>query len=90
MKNLEIWLCRVLLHPLTGQPRNVHELTPESDQLVMGKIINGEIGSLQDGTIIEPITAHATEAEANEARARAMHDDPKGDYRVVATMAVTQ
>jgi hypothetical protein len=85
---VEIWLCRVLFHPTTRAPMNVAALSPESDQLVMAKIINGEIGSLPDGTIIEPITAHPSESDANEARARAMRDNPAGDYRVVMTMGV--
>lgn len=90
MKNLEVWLCKVLLHAHTQKPLNVRAMSGEGEgeQAVLAKIINGEIGSLPDGTIIEPITAHANEADANEARLRAMHDDPKGDYRVVVTMRI--
>lgn len=90
MKNLEIWLCKVLLHAHTQKPLNLRVMSGDEpvEQAVLAKIINGEIGSLPDGTIIEPITAHATEPEANEARERAVHDDPKGDYRVVVTMRV--
>lgn len=89
MSKLEIWLCRVLLHPITRQPMNTRDLRPDKHQLVMAKIVNGEIGSLPDGTIIDPVEGFATEELANEARARKLVDDPEGDYRVVVTMQVS-
>lgn len=89
MKGLEVWLCRVLLHPITAAPMRAQQLNVDSHQMVMAKIINGELGTLQDGTIVEPVTSHATEAEANEARLRKLHDEPGTDWRVVVTMQVT-
>lgn len=88
MSKLDIWLCRVLLHPLYRTPMNASELKPDAHQIVMAKIVSGELGQLPDGTIIEPLTSHASEALANEARAKALRDDPGRDYRVVVTMRV--
>ncbi len=89
MSNLDIWLCRVLLHPLYQVPMKSQDLRPEKHQLVMAKIVNGELGQLQDGTIVEPVTSHATESDANEARERALRDSPRDDFRVVVTMQVS-
>lgn len=85
----EIWLCRVLLHPgpVRG-PLRVQDLKPDAHQAVLAKIVNGEFGALPDGCIVEPVTSHATEEDANAARVRAMHDKPEDDWRVVITMAV--
>lgn len=88
MKNVEIWLCKVLLHPMTQKPMRQQELKLEEHQLIIGKIISGDIGSLPDGTIVEPLSAHKTEPDANAAREKAKHDDPRGDYRVVMTAEV--
>lgn len=79
----------MLLHPITKRPLKQQELKLEEHQMVIGKIISGDIGALQDGTIIEPITAHKTEPEANEARERAQKDDPGRDYRVVISTVVS-
>lgn len=88
MRNLDIWLCRVLLHATTHAPMKAQDLKPESHQLVMAKIIGGELGTLPDGTIIEPVRSFPTEAAANEARERAVADNPREDWRVVVTMQV--
>ena len=75
---MQILLCKVILHA-----KRATQL--ETPQATLAKIISGDYGQLPNGDIIEPISSHATEEAANEARARAMHDDPSGDYRVVAT-----
>jgi hypothetical protein len=86
---MEVWLCRVLLHPGPVRARmNVANLRPEAHQAVLAKIINGELGTLPDGCIVEPVSAHRTEAEAHAARAQAMADRPGGDWRVIVTMQV--
>ena len=86
MKNAEIWLCRVLLHRVTKKPLRQQELQLDEHQSVIGKIISGDFGSLEDGTIVEPISAHETEPLANEARLRAIRDSPGVDFRVVITV----
>lgn len=75
---MQILLCKVVLHA-KGATRIA---TP---QAMLAKIISGDYGQLPSGDIIEPISQHANEAEANEAKERAKRDDPSGDYRVVAT-----
>ena len=75
---MQILLCKVILHA-KGATRIA---TP---QAMLAKIISGDYGQLPNGDIIEPISQHANEADANEAKARAEVDDPRGDYRVVAT-----
>lgn len=75
---MQILLCKVILHA-KGTTRIA---TPQS---MLAKIISGDYGQLPNGDIIEPISQHASEADANEAKVRAEVDDPKGDYRVVAT-----
>ena len=75
---MQILLCKVLLHA-KGRTQL------ETPQAVLAKIISGDYGQLPSGDIIEPISQHASEADANDAKARAEHDDPSGDYRVVAT-----
>jgi len=85
----EVWLCKVLLHPGPAKmPLFVGQLSLDAHQAVIGKVINGELGVLPDGCIVEPVSSHTTEAEAHEARRRAQHDAPGDDWRVVVTMAV--
>lgn len=91
MAAIEIWLCRVLLEQ--GPPYNPlrqQDLRPDAHQRVMQKIIDGELGTLEDGSIIEPMQAFASEELANEARMKAAADDPKFGYRyrVVVSMEV--
>lgn len=75
---MQILLCKVILHA-KGATRIA---TP---QAMLAKIISGDYGQLPNGDIIEPLFAFATEAEANQERDKLAADDPKGDYRVVAT-----
>lgn len=87
MKSIEVWLCKVLLHPgPVRRPLNVVDLSARSHQATMAKVIAGELGTLPDGCIIEPITAHRTEAEAHAARDAAMAEHPGEDFRVVVTV----
>lgn len=84
---MEIWLCRVLLHRGPVRRRLMaQELNERSHQAVMAKVISGELGTLPDGCIVEPVQAYRTEAEAAAARERAMADQPEDDWRVVVTM----
>jgi hypothetical protein len=86
---MEIWLCKVLLHPgPLRRPLMAQQLNERSHQIVMAKIISGELGTLPDGCIVEPVSSHATEALANDERMRKLVDAPNEDWRVVITMAV--
>lgn len=88
MQGCEIWLCRVVLHP--GPVRRqlkLSDLTEQSSQAVMAKIIAGELGTLPDGCIVEPVMSYATELDAAAAREKAQADRPDDDWRVVVTMA---
>lgn len=77
----------MLLHKVTKRPLKQQELKLEEHQTLMGKIVSGDIGCLEDGTIVEPLSEHGMdEPAANVARERAQHDDPTGDYRVVLTV----
>lgn len=88
MKNLEIWLCKVLVHKPTGKPINVAQLNERAHETVMARIIGGELGTLPNGDIIEPVSSHATEALANDARIEAIAREPHEDWRVVAVGSV--
>ncbi len=86
----EVWLCRVLLHPGPLRQRmRIGDLTPQAHEAVLAKIVAGELGTLPDGCIVEPVSSHPSESDAAAARVRAMHDKPADDWRVVITMAVS-
>lgn len=87
---VEFWLCKVVLHPGPMRtPLRAHELTEHSHAAVLAKVIEGELGVLPDGCIVEPVTSHPTELLALEARERAMVDKPNDDWRVVLNAAVS-
>lgn len=89
MASIEFWVCKVLMHqgPPWG-PMRVGELKEASHQTVMQKIIDGELGCLQSGEIIEPIEQFSTEEAAHEKRTRLTMDSPADDFRVVLNMEV--
>ncbi len=84
-----IWLCRVLLHPgPVRKQMKLSDLSARSHETVLAKVVNGELGTLPDGCIIEPVQSYATEVDATAARERAMVDSPNEDWRVVISMPV--
>jgi hypothetical protein len=86
---MEYWLCRVLLHPGPLRRRlNVADLAPGAHEAVFTKIINGELGTLPDGCIVEPVSGFRTEEEAHGERARRVVDEPSQDWRVIVSMPV--
>lgn len=87
--HVEYWLCKVLLHPGPLRRRlNVADLNGQAHEAVLCKVINGELGTLPDGCIVEPVSGFRTEAEAHAERARRVVDEPAQDWRVIASIPV--
>lgn len=86
---MEFWLTRVLMHKgPVRRPRRVGDLNDAAQQTVMARIIGGELGTLPDGCIIEPVESFATEELAHAARLRKLVDEPDEDWRVIINVEV--
>jgi hypothetical protein len=75
---VDVWLCKVLLHPGRVVQMRLDVLQP-----YYARVASGELACLDDGCIVEPIEQLRTEAEAHAARERKLVDEPGVDWRVV-------
>jgi len=81
---LEFWVMKVLLHPgPMKRPMTLRNINDATHAAVMVHVQAGELTTLPDGCIAEPVEQYPTQMEAHAEREKFASDDRVGDYRVV-------